>query len=73
MSKKAQFAVYISDIPVTLKQSQSQQTYNENVASKVIIMQNLKDLALTVSEKKEMLDIFSHEVICQLSPLNNHK
>ena len=29
-SKKAQFALFISDTPVTLKQSQGHQTYNEN-------------------------------------------
>ena len=29
-----QFALYISDINVTLKQSQGHQTYNENVDSK---------------------------------------
>ena len=28
------FTVYISDIPVTLKQSQGHQTYNDNVDSK---------------------------------------
>ena len=32
--KKAQFAVDISDIPVTLKQSQCHQTFNENVHPK---------------------------------------
>ena len=30
-SKKAQFALYISDKPVTLKQSQGHKTYDENV------------------------------------------
>ena len=29
-----QFAVYISDIPMTLKQSQGHQTYNDNVDPK---------------------------------------
>ena len=29
-----QFAVYLSDRPVTLKQSQGHQTYNENVDQK---------------------------------------
>ena len=38
--KKAQFAAFISNTLVTLKQRQGHQTYNENVdPSKVIIMQ----------------------------------
>ena len=44
-----QFAVYISDTPMTLKQSQGHQTYDE---SKVKIMQSLKELAFMVSDKK---------------------
>ena len=39
--------------------------------SKVIIMQSLKDLALTVSKKKAMLKcFFPKEEVCHLSPLN---
>ena len=53
------FAVYISDTPVTLKQSQGHQTYNDNVEpKKVITMQSLKDLALKVSKKKPLLKVF---------------
>ena len=53
------FAVYISDTPVTLKQSQGHQTYNDNVEpKKVITMQSLKDLALKVSKKKPLLKGF---------------
>ena len=33
-NEKTQFAVYISDIPVTLKHSQDHQTYNDNVVPK---------------------------------------
>ena len=33
-SKKAHFAVYISDTPVILKQNQGHETYNENVDPK---------------------------------------
>ena len=38
--------------------------------SKVIIMQSLKALALTVSEKKAMVKFFSNKEICQISPWN---
>ena len=57
-----QFTLHISDTTVTLKQSQGHQTYHDNVImytpSKVIIMQSLKNLALTVSEKKTNIKVY---------------
>ena len=44
---------------------------------KIIIKQSLKDLALTVSEKKPMFEVclgfFANQKICQLSLLNHVK
>ena len=58
-SKKVQFAVYISDTPVTLKESQDHQTYNEYVDPKQAYnLAKLEDLTLTMFKKKEMLNFF---------------
>ena len=60
---------------MTLKKSQDNQKYNENVdLSKVIIMQSLKDIALTVS-KKGNVKVFSisNKEKCQLSPMDKCK
>ena len=46
------FAGYISDTPVTMKQSQSHQIYNDNVDLKIIIVHSLKDLVLKVYGEK---------------------
>ena len=57
-----QFAVYVSDTPVTLKQNLGHQTESDSermkTPSKVITMQSLKDLALMVSEKKPTIFFF---------------
>ena len=65
MTRIQNFAVYISDTPVTLKQSQGHKTYT-NPDPKVISMQSSKALTLMVSYKKPM----SNKEICQLSPLS---
>ena len=54
-----QFAVYISDTTVTLKQVKvNKPRIIMQTLSKVIIIQRLKDLALIVSEKKAILKFF---------------
>ena len=54
-----QFAVYISDTPVTLRQSQGHQTYNDSVDAKQgYNHETLKDPDLMVSEKKATLKFF---------------
>ena len=61
------FAVNISDTPVTLKQSQGHQTYNDNVDPKqVLIMQSLKDLALMVSKKKQTIFFLMRKYVTYL-------
>ena len=73
-TQSTQFATDISDTPVALKQSQDHQTYNDSGCyvnpKKVIIMQSLKDLALSCQRKKANFNFFPNEKICQLSPLN---
>ena len=65
---KAQFALYISDKPVTLKQSQGDQT---KTPRKVIIMQSLKGLTLIVSKKKATLESFFKEGNMSLNMCKN--
>ena len=55
-----QFAVSISDTPVTVKQNQGHQTYNDNVDPKQGY--TLRDLALMVSEKMPMFNFFSNKI-----------
>ena len=68
-----QFAVYISDIPMTLKQSQGHQTYNDNVDPK----QGYNHVMFkrsSFSGIKETLKFFVvvfKEKICQSSPLEH--
>ena len=66
-----QFAVYYSEMSVTLNQSQGHLTYNNNVdPTQVIVMRSLKDFALMVSEKKPTLKYFFSKRGNMLSPLN---
>ena len=57
---KSQFAVYISDTSVSLKQSQGRKKYNDNVDPKQGYNHAKfeKKVALMVSEKKLMLIFF---------------
>ena len=69
-------SVYISDTPVTLNKIKViKPTMTKQTSSKVILMQSLKDLAVTVFKKKSQryslfCFVFSNVEICQLSPLN---
>ena len=57
--KKALFAAYISDTPVTLKQGQGYQTYNKNVdPEQRYNPAKFEDLTSAVPEKKVMLKWF---------------
>ena len=59
--QKAQFAVYIFDTPVTLKQSQGHHTYNESVDCKQgynHVKFERSCFNLMVSNKKPMLKFF---------------
>ena len=63
-----QFEVYISDTPVTLKQSQDQKIYNDNVDS----MQGYNHTKFERSwfngvREKANVKVFSNEKICDLS------
>ena len=60
-----QFAVYISDTPVTLKQSQGHQTYNHNVEPKKCYNHaTIKYPALIVSKKRANVKVvfFTQEI-----------
>ena len=77
------FVGYISDTPVTMKQSQSHQIYNDNVDLKIIIVHSLKDLVLKVYGEKTtttttlkclvvvviVVVVFQTRKQCQLCPL----
>ena len=69
-----QFVVYVSDTPVTLKQSQGHQTQNDNVDPKQIYNQTKfgRSFFTGVQEKvnNKVVCFFSDEEICQLSLLN---
>ena len=54
-----QFAVYISDTTVILKQSQGHQTYNDNVDPKQGYNYSRFEKSLMVSEKKPMSPRFN--------------
>ena len=67
-----QFADYISDTPVTLKQSQDHPTQNDNVDPKQGYnhAQFERSCLNGVQEKPTLIFFFQNEETCQLSPLN---
>ena len=65
-----QFAVYISDTPVTFKQSQGHQTYNDNVNPKQGYNHAKFERTCSRSVKeKGNVKGFSNKEICPFSPL----
>ena len=70
-SYEAQFALYISDTPVTLKQSQDHQTYDENIhPEQGYNHAKFKRSRFNSVSKKDNGKYFSNEEVCQLSSLN---
>ena len=63
-----QYAVYISDIPVTLKQAQGHQVRYEVVDPKQGYNHAVSETSLNVHEKKQHYVFYQQT--CQLSPLN---
>ena len=69
---KTPISLQFSDIPVTLKQSQGHQTYNEHVDPKHGYNQaEFERICCTGVWEKANVKSFSKEKVCQLSPLNN--
>ena len=69
--KNTQFATYIFDTSVTLKQSQSHQKFPENVDPRQVYNHSKFERSpFNGVKKKATLKVFSNEEICRLSPLN---
>ena len=65
-----QFAVYISDRPMTLKQSQSHQIQNDNVDPEEGYNHAKFERSSFNNVQERDLSLYSNDGMCQLSPLN---
>ena len=69
-----QFAVYISDTPVTLQKSQGHQPYNYNADPKIGHNHaHLERSFCNGVREKANVNSFWNEEICQLSALNRYE
>ena len=68
---KTHYAVYVSDTPVTLKQSQSHQSWNESVnPNQSYNHAKFKRPPLNSAQEKENVTFLSNQGTCQSSPLS---